>query len=203
MFGDRMKLEDYTKRYYFSNMVYKIDKPHKALKYNRPIEVWYERIDHDGTNSRFLVFDNDEFITNTFTLPCLIEVEDIEKIAKDLVDELLSMSDFEDLDRELAGKCACKSFENIYKSCDECPQYCCSKDDGGLRCLGAMYSIPSHVNFWSKTQEKWNKIYGEGSDNYKEYKIKLALRAIREATTALNSDRDRKKRFAKQVRERL
>ena len=191
----KMKLEEYQDKYYYGRCIYKIDKPHICIKYDRPIEVWYEDIIYDGKYSRFLLFDDGEFVTNTLTFPCKIERQDVERIAKDLLDEFLSMGDFEDLDRELEGKCACKEFEEKYKRCDEYPLYH-DKENG---CLGAMYSLPSHANTWTKTKEKWNKIYGEGSDNYKRYKIELAKESMRQLAWAVKGDKKLEKEALKET----
>lgn len=180
----RMKLDDYKNKYYYARKVYGINKPHQSIKYDRPIEVYFEDIMDDGRYSRFLLFDDKEFVTNTLTFPCKIDITDIELIAKDLVDELLSMSDFSDLDKELVGKCACEEYANIYKSCDECPKYN-GKDDG---CLGVMYSIPSHVNWWEKTETKWENVYGYKSENYKKYKFEIAIHSVKEAFRSCDDD---------------
>lgn len=193
--GNRMKLEEYKNRYYYGKCVCRIDKPHDCIKYSRPIEVWYEDIINDGRESRFLLFDDGEFVTNTLTFPCDIAFNDVERIAKDLLDEFLKMGDFEDLDRELNGKCACKEYEEKYKSCDECPLYH-DKENG---CLGATYSLPSHANVWTNTEEKWNKIYGNESENYKRYKIKVAKEAMRQLAWAVRGDKKFEKEALKET----
>lgn len=163
--NDRMKLDDYLKKYPFSDHVAHIDKPHSVIENNRPIDVYYECTGFSNDNkSRFLLFDDGEFVSNAIWFPCDVEREDITSIANEMIQELLDSSDFTDLNRELEGKCACEEFEGVYKKCDECPRYI-DKEDG---CMGAMYSIPSHKNWW-ELEKKWKIIYGEGSENYKKY----------------------------------
>lgn len=161
----RMTLVEYKSKYPMSDHVAHIDRPHAVLEYDRPIDVYYECSGFSNdSKSRFVLFDDGEFVSNVISFPCDIETEDIYTIAKEMINELLEHSDFTDLDRELEGKCACEKFEKRYKKCDECPQFQ-DKENG---CIGATYSIPTHLNSW-KLEEKWKDIYGEGSDNYKKY----------------------------------
>ena len=173
---ERTTLGDYLKRNNFSELVYEIKKPHKLLNYDRPIQVYFEDIRYKSNDrSRFLLFDDGEFSMNAISFDCNIEQEDIVQIAKDMVEELLLCSDFSELDRELEGKCACIEYEEIYKSCDECHLY---NINDGHGCMGAMYTIPSHMNVWRKTESKWNDKYGEKSEQRKRWKLRIAKDAI-------------------------
>jgi hypothetical protein len=153
-------------------LIARIDKPHKILQYNRPIEVYCEDIFYNNKYTYFWLFDNNTFVANFISYPCDINETDVYIIANEMIQELLSKSDFKDLDIALEGKVPCEEFRDKYKSCNECKRYNPSDDienqndkDG---CLGAIYSIPTHLNCW-ETEEKWNKIYGEGTENYKKF----------------------------------
>jgi hypothetical protein len=163
--NERIKLDDYLKKNPFTDKVAHVDKPHPVLENNRPIDVYYECTGFSNDNkSRFILFDDGEFVSNAIWFPCDVAHDDIYAIANEMIQELLDSSDFTDLDRELEGKCACEEFEGTYKKCDECPRYS-DKENG---CMGAIYSIPPHKNWW-ELEKKWKEIYGEGSDNHKKY----------------------------------
>lgn len=161
----RYSLKDYLEENkYRTEEVARTDKPHPVLKDSRPISVYYESalLSHDN-RSTFLLFDNGYFVSNAIVYPCEVKREDRHIIGKEMIENLLRVSDFTDLDREIEGKCACKEYEGKYKNCDECPEY--GEENG---CLGALYSIPEHRNGWD-IEEKWSKVYGYESENHKRY----------------------------------
>jgi len=157
-------------------LIYEITRPHKAIDYDCPIQVYYEsEIFNKNNESYFWVVNNGEYVSNYISFPCNIEESDIINIAKELIEELLSKSDFTDLDAELNGHAACEEFKYLYKSCDECPLLRANnKNEDDTGCFGAMYSIPGHLNSWD-TKEKWNKIYGYQSYNHKKYVVKKMI----------------------------
>ena len=137
-------LKQMRQRYPQMELVYEILKPHEYIKYDCPIQVYYEdEIFNTEGETYFWVINNGEFVSNYVSFPCRIGARDQLQIAKDLVEELLSKSDFSELDAKLQEKSACEEFE-------------------------AMYSIPHHLNDWD-TRMKWNKIYGRNSENNKRY----------------------------------
>lgn len=167
---DVQTIEDFRKRHFYMEKVAGIDKPHAVLKDSRPIEVYYEDIINDGHKSWFWLFNQGEFVSNPITFPCDISFEDKRQIGMDMINELLATSDFVDLDIELQGKVPCADFREKYVTCEECPDYKYGKGESKEdSCMGAMYSIPTHMNWWQKTEEKWNKVYGEKTQKHKEY----------------------------------
>lgn len=151
-------------------LIARIEKPHEVLNYDRPIEVYYEDIVYSGDKTRFYLFDNGEYVGNPIDFPCKIEYRDVLKIGQDMINELLQSSDFHDLDLELEGKAPCLEYRDKYSNCEECELYADGKGkDRHDGCLGAMYSVPTHMNSWKKTEEKWNEIYGGGTLKHKQF----------------------------------
>lgn len=176
-----MTLDQFLKKYQgYAAMVYKIDKPHKLIEYDSPIEVYYCYEPHED-NCWFYLFYNKKLITNTISFPCHVKYEHRSLIAENMTKEFLRYCDFRDLDRELLGKCACDEYN--YSSCNECEKL-------NTECLGPTYSMISHVNWWQDTETTWNKVYGSESENYKNHILMKAKTAI---LTAMNSfDGDKK-----------
>jgi hypothetical protein len=172
-------------------LIARIDKPHEVLNYDRPIEVYYEDIIYDGNKTRFYLFDNGKYVGNPIDFPCEIEYGDIREIGQDMINELLQSSDFHDLDLELEGKAPCHEYRNKYSKCDYCELYTYGKGkDRHDGCLGAMYSIPTHINSWEKTEEKWNKVYGEGSIEHQNYITKQMIRHIQYFMSVCGHDKN-------------
>ena len=152
-----LTIEEYLKTRPMAQKVAEINKPHSKINYNRPLMVYYESvIGSKNDNSTFALFNNGIFVGNPIMFPCEVSDDDRYMIGKDMIDELLSHSDFDDLNKELKGMAACQEYEKTYKACDECPLYI-SKE-----CFGATYSIPSHMNSW-EVEKKWKETYGDGS----------------------------------------
>lgn len=163
------KLDDFIKTHKYMDLIYSIDRPHKVLKGNRPIEVYCEDIIIDEHKTWFWLFNNKYYVGNPITFPCKVTEDDKFKIAKDMIEELLSKSDFRDLNMELEGNVPCEEFKGKYSKCKECNLYKYGKGKNSEEaCLGEIYSIPSHMNFWD-IEKKWNKIYGWNSDKHKKY----------------------------------
>lgn len=160
--------EFYNKQRYL-DPVAKIDKPHEGIEGTRPIEVYIENDIFRNDEVRFYLFNNGIFVGNPVYFNCKIIKEDVPLIANDMIEEFLSRCDFYDLDRELEGKCGCKEYEEVYKSCEECHLFIYgegkNKEEG---CMGYTYSTPDHINFWD-CQNKWNEKYGEGTPLYQEF----------------------------------
>lgn len=175
---DKYLKSDYLKRHSMASKVGYISKPHKVLKDERPIEVYVdtEKLPNGEINTYFSLFNQDVFVGNSIIFHHEIPHEAYTEIARAMIQELLDSSDFEDLDREANGMCACKDYEGTYKNCDEC-HLLGHKDGKG--CMGPMYSIPTHKNFW-ECEKIFKEKYGEGSAYYEEYQKRLITKHLRE-----------------------
>ena len=166
---EQIKIESFKSKHPCVDLVARIETPHKKLN-DRPIEVYCEDIIIDGRKTWFWLFNQGEYVGNPVMFPCNVELIDKKKIGLDMINELLSASDFRDLDLELQGRVPCKEYKDIYSKCEECELLRSGKGkDKEDACIGAMYSIPSHMNSWEKTEKKWNEIYGENTLKHKEY----------------------------------
>lgn len=165
-------LDEYLSRNKNASLIARIETPHKVLKDARPIEVYVDVVEKSDHSSKTYIslFNCGIFVGNSIILDYTLPDNVLSEIGNRMIKELLDHSDFTDLDRELEGKCACSEFENVYKKCDECPKYryADGHEDSEDDCLGAMYSIPSHLNFWDLEKEI-EKEYGSGTDNYLSY----------------------------------
>lgn len=165
-------LEEYLKRNKDARCIARIESPHKVLKDSRPIEVYVDVVERPDRSKKTYIslFNCEIFLGNSIILDYTLPDDVLPVIGERMIKELLSRSDFADLDKELEGKCACKEFEDTYKSCEECPKY--RYADGHVDtdddCLGAMYSIPSHMNSWNLDKEIEAE-YGRGTENYLNY----------------------------------
>lgn len=171
-----LKVNDFKEKHVGMYLVEKIDKPHPVLEDNRPIEVYCDDIIMDGHKTWFWLFNDDIYVGNPITFSCSISEEDKRQIGQDMINELLSCSDFHDLNLEFEGKVPCEEYRNKYKKCDECEKYRYGKGkDSEDACIGSMYSIPTHVNWWQKTEGKWKKVYGEKTKKHKEYIVRKMI----------------------------
>jgi len=192
------------------------EKLHPSIEGDCPIHVMCI-IEQDASMKTKLFFNlyyRGEHIGNPITLYFNIcrpryvistDVDELKKIGEMMIAEFKSHCDLEDLNRELEGKCACKKFEGVYTSCDECPHYRFRKGGPGLErneskddCFGVSYNYPHHLNFWEIEKEIKEK-YGPGSDNYKIY-LKSRYVALTELMGDLiEDDPSFKKMFKKQL----
>lgn len=178
-----LKIDDYLKRYPFAEKVAEVKSPHKVIEDERPIIVYYEDIScSNNKKSNFVLFNNGEFVGNAIWFPCSVLNEDRFLIGKEMIEELLSSSDFIDLDKELNGQAACEELKDVYKNCNECPNL-------EKECLGAMYSIPTHKNLW-KIENKWNEKYGEDSLEHKKYLTSKMISEMNHFMWACGKDKD-------------
>lgn len=196
-----ISLEDFKTRRRHLDLVLRLDKPHQALEYNRPIEVYCEDIIFDGHKTWFWLFDNNKFVGNPISFPSEIKHQDKQQIANDMINELLTKSDFRDLDLELQGKVPCEEHRDDYKSCKECKLHIYNDDyvecnDG---CMGSMYSIPDHMNSWD-TEDKWNEKYGCNTENHKIQLMKKALNEIRNLMINFKDDKNVEKELIKYIK---
>lgn len=196
---DRYTLDMMKKHNPEASLVYRIEAPHAVLKDSRPIEVYVD-VDKSyyGVKTFFMLFNQNEFVSNSIIFQHSIPEEAYLDIAKDMVAELLAKSDFEDLDRELKGLCACTEFEGVYKSCDECPQY---HSTGDMSCMGAVYSIPTHLNGW-ECEKKYEKLFGKGTDYYQKYLKSLVDEHIRALNCICFEDKELKKYVKNNIKKR-
>lgn len=179
---------DYTlTKYLHSNVsatcVARKDTPHKVLKDADPIRVYVDRevLSNGRVKTYFSLFYGEKFIGNSMIFNQEVPSTYYAYIGNAMINELLEASDFRDLDRELEGKCACEEYEGIYKSCDECPKYRYREKMGSATdsCIGAMYSIPTHMNIW-KCEDTFLKAFGEGTEFYESYEMSLVTNHLAE-----------------------
>lgn len=166
------ELKDYLLKTPDAKIIYTDNELHPLLKNKVIAKVCLETDENYQTgqvSKYWVLFINGEMVTNSvktrFPIPDEFNVE----IAKALIEEYKSYCDFEDLDKELNGECACDVYKGTYSKCDECPKYYYGagkeKEDS---CLGATYKLPHHINFWKLEKELEDK-YGKGTENYSHY----------------------------------
>ena len=181
-------LEQYLKDNKRTALVAKVETPHPQIKNSRPICVYVDTdVNQRGeTSVYFCLFNNGIFVGNSIKCHYDVPEKYWAEIGESMIKELLSKSDFTDLDREQKGLVPCFEFEGVYKSCDECPKFK-DKEDG---CLGALYSIPTHMNSW-EVEKQIDARFGEGTEHYKEYQKKLVRDKISSLKSICNYGRDK------------
>jgi len=195
----KVKLKKFLERHPYAEKVYEIKKPHPSINYNRPIAVWHVSMLYKGEDKEiFAISDYEQIILNSIRFPCEVNRDDAIEIGKDMVQELLDNSDLSELE------CDGVPCGKEYKKCEDCPDYRYNiaeenwdKFEGTL-CMGAMYSIPTHMNSWEDTEAKWNPIYGEKSDNHIKYILDKIMNQIRELSF-ICEDKDNRIKIAKKL----
>ena len=133
------------------------------------LEVYYSP-KADTPHSAFILFAGEEMITNTLLFPCDIPKDFRGSIATDYINAFISKCNFEELDKEKKGQCACYPNKR-YSKCNDCPDY-------NKECLGPTFFMPHHVNYWDEVSKVWDGIYGEKGTEYKRILIKKARNDI-------------------------